>query len=510
MKNEKENIRPALESIIEMAIILGQMSDYNEVIRVVKKKALILFGADEALIMLVNPRTRQTIKTIYTKTDDPTHKEHILHSLITGWIMKYNRIFVSDHLQIDKRIKPAVKKNSSIRSCLAVPFKVEGIFIGCLLLANFSKDRTFSHHDIALCEYLTAVAAPFLRNSQKVEQYFANKLPEPSLIKKYAPLGLLGKSQKFIDLLKAIEAAAGCAVRVLLEGESGTGKELIVKAIHQLSDRSSNSFIAIDCGAIPANLIESELFGHVKGAFTGANTARKGLLEEAHGGTMFMDEISNLPIQLQAKLLRLLQEGEIRPLGSNQVKKVDVRIITASSVPLNKLVEEKHFREDLFYRLHVFPIEVPSLDERREDIPLLAQHFLETFANNQNKKVAQFHEELIDFMVKRHWPGNIRELENFIERLVTLAQNDANVLDTSILPNQYNVEWKALKKSKTDISEQKSLDTRVAEFETEIIRQALLSSNGNQSKAARILGVSEQTVRYKMSRYRIEKWALKS
>ena len=286
----------------------------------------------------------------------------------------------------------------------------------------------------------------------------------------------------------------------MLEGDSGTGKELIARAIHRLSSRSQKPFIAVDCAAIPGNLIESELFGHLKGAFTGAVSERKGLMEEANGSTMFMDEISNLPLDLQAKLLRVLQEDEIRPLGSNTTKKVDVRIIAASSSSLHDKMEKQLFRDDLYYRLHVYPIKIPDLGKRREDIPILARHFLQEFSQQQNKKLAQIHEEILDFMLCRNWPGNVRELENFIERMVTLSSEQVSTLEAKILPDEYKKEWDKLKKTIEIKTINKSLNDQVAEFEEQLIRQALKENDWNQSQAARALNISEQTIRYKMNK----------
>jgi DNA-binding NtrC family response regulator len=316
---------------------------------------------------------------------------------------------------------------------------------------------------------------------------------------------LLGRSRKFIELLQAIEAAARCDVRVLLEGQSGTGKELVSRTIHQFSSRQAHPFVAIDCGAIPSSLIESELFGHVRGAFTGAVADRKGMLEEADHGTMFMDEISNLPLEMQTKLMRVLQEGEIRPLGSNKTRHVDVRIISASSRSLRKLVEERNFREDLFYRLYVYPIQVPSLNERSEDIPFLANHFLKRFAARQQKQAESFHEEILDFMQHRHWPGNIRELENFVERLATLAPANMTRLDRSILSQDLRQEFKKLEKRQPAGEITKSLNASLAEYEEQLIRQALAKNQGNQSQTARILKISEHTLRYKMRKMGIVK-----
>ncbi len=317
-------------------------------------------------------------------------------------------------------------------------------------------------------------------------------------VAKYKNAGLLGKSAPFIDLLHAVEAATKCDVRVLLDGKTGTGKELIARSIHRYSSRADFPFVAIDCGAVPATLLESELFGHKRGAFTGADSDRTRFVFRGNGGTLFMDEINNLPFDLQPKLLRVLQEAEVRPLGSDRPIKTDVRIITASSTSLSQLVNDHKFREDLFYRLHVYPIYIPGLYERREDIPLLANHFLGKFASQQNKISENFHEEIIDFMKQRTWNGNIRELENFIERLVTLADKDISVIGVESFPADLSEELRQFREKRKYKTALESLKEQVKEFEAQIIKQTLLECNGNQSETARRLKTSEKSIRNKI------------
>jgi len=361
---------------------------------------------------------------------------------------------------------------------------------------NRQEGKQFTENDLTFLEKISVISAPYLRNVQFIQEFFEPPLPEVVLLSQYEKLGLLGKSVRFIEMLQALDAASRCGVRVLLEGQSGTGKELVARAIHTISDRSKGQFVAVDCGAIPANLLESELFGHVKGAFTGASYERKGLFEEANHGTLFMDEIVNLPLEMQSKLMRVLQENEIRPVGSNKARKVDVRIISASSVPLKDLLEKGEFREDLYYRLYVYPIRVPSLEERSEDIPILANHFLMRFAKQQKKEVASFHKVLLGYMKSRGWPGNIRELENFVERMVTLSPSEIKILHSDILPKSLRKEFK---KSQLTPDDQvgRSLDESIVEYEKRLIRQALIEHNWNQSQAARSLKISVQTLWYK-------------
>jgi transcriptional regulator with GAF, ATPase, and Fis domain len=304
------------ESIIELASLLTSQTDFHEVLRLVTNKAADLLNADTALIMMINPKTRETIKTIYKEGNEPDNRTYqFFHTYLSGWVIENNSGILSENIKEDQRFNKKVTENMALKSVMCVPFRIERIIIGTILLQNPENGAVFSKNDYAYLENLTLIVSPYLRNIQKIEEYFTTQIPDTALINKYAACGLLGKSKRFVELLRSVDAAANCDVRILLEGASGTGKEIIARAIHNFSQRSTQKFIAIDCGAIPEHLIESELFGHTKGAFTGAMGARTGLFEEANNGTLFMDEISNLPVEMQVKLLRVLQEGEIRPLG---------------------------------------------------------------------------------------------------------------------------------------------------------------------------------------------------
>ena len=487
------------ESIFELASLLSRQYDYQEILRLVTQKASALLKADIALVMMINPQTRDTIKTIFKKgkeKDDKTYQ--LAHTYFSGWVIENNCGFISSEIQQDSRFRTDIFQAISINSVMCLPFRAEGVIIGTLLLMNQSGYPTFDNEDYSFFEKYVSVVSPFLRNIQKLEQYFITPVPEETLVKKYEGHGLLGRSEVFIGLLQSIESAAACDVRVLLEGQSGTGKELIARAIHQFSDRASNNFIAIDCGAMPRDLIESELFGHVKGAFTGAAESRKGLMEEANGGTLFMDEIINLPMDVQAKLLRVLQEKEIRPLGSNQLRKIDVRVIAASSQSLRRLVESKEFREDLFYRLYVYPIEIPTLSQRKDDIPYLANHFLRKYSHEQQKHLNAISSDLLEFLTNHPWTGNVRELENLIERLVTLAPTKTKTIGIDLLPEEYKEEWESISEKISAIETPKPLRETLATLEKEAIENALNFCDWNQSRAARLLGISEHSVRYKM------------
>jgi len=489
------------ENLLDLAAALSQQNDYDEVLRLVAQQAASLLQAEVALPLMINPQTRETVKTMVRQGQrEDLRQFRLAQDQVTGWLARSNQSLISADLKSDPRFTKVKFGKTPVKSAIAVLLKIEGVIIGSLVLLNKADGSAFETGDLAYLEKLAVIAAPYLRNVQKLRQYFELALPEEVLLQKYKGIGLLGKSEPFRRMLHTIEPAARCDVRVLLEGESGTGKELVARAIHKFSPRHAAPFVAIDCGAIPKHLIESELFGHVRGAFTGATADRKGLLEEASSGTLFLDEIANLPEDMQAKFMRVLQEGEIRPVGSNRKRKIDVRIISASSTALRKLVEAQQFREDLFYRLHVYPVQIPSLNQRRDDIPMLADCLLKKFAQQQEKKASAFHEELVDFMKQRDWQGNIRELENFIERLVTLADPEAVTITPSMLPAEVQVELQQSRLRIDNRHVRQSLAESVAEHEAQRIRQALAANDGNQSRAARALKLPVQTLRYKMEK----------
>ena len=492
--------------LFEFAKILGQQTEFQEVIRLVAQKTAQLMKADLALILMLNPDTRSTVITIIREGKFLEQKEYRnVHIHVGGWIVSKGKSFISQDIQTDDRFAKGLFRQVPFKSVAGVPLISEGVIVGALiLLYKISLSSTDDNFEKSL-ENIASISSPFLRNVQKIRQYFNSSVSESNLILKYNDIGLYGKSRQFVELLHSIEAAARCDARVLLIGKTGTGKELIAKAIHRFSSRTTEPFIPIDCGAIQTNLLESELFGHKRGAFTGADADRQGLFLAANGGTLFMDEINNLQLEMQAKLLRALEEGEIRSVGSDKPHKVDVRIITASSVLLKSLVEEKKFREDLFYRLYVYPIYVPDLSERKEDIPILANHFLHKYAQQQNKNASHFHEEVLSFMKHRTWDGNVRELENFVERLVTLVGSDEQIIDTDKFPTDLHKELKEYREKQKQVLSSESLKDQVDSFEAKLIKETLTDCNWNQSEAARRLNTSEKNIRYKMEKLNIRK-----
>ena len=327
-----------------------------------------------------------------------------------------------------------------------------------------------------------------------------NELLRRQVKKEYSFENIVSKNEKMNKIFEIIRKVAPYKSTILITGESGTGKELVAKAIHYNSDRSKMFFVPVNCGAIPENLLESELFGHVKGAFTDAIRTKKGLFEEADEGTIFLDEIGELPAQLQVKLLRVLQDGEIRRVGESKSIQINVRIIAATVKDLAKEVNEGRFRDDLFYRLNVLHLSIPPLRERKEDIPLLIQHFINKHNQNLNKHVKEVDSKALELLMNYKWSGNVREVENTIERAVVLTDGDRIELDNLPFEIQnFQNEVPMVSMAEEEYSVKKG--SRMLEMG--LIRKALRKTKGNHTHAARLLEISHRALLYKIKDYGI-------
>jgi len=322
-----------------------------------------------------------------------------------------------------------------------------------------------------------------------------NVLLRSELQKSFGPEVIIGQSKTMKKVEELVRKVGPTDTTVLISGESGTGKELVARAIHRHSSRKDTPFVAVDCGSLVENLFESELFGHVKGSFTGATATKYGRFELANGGTLFFDEIGNISTNIQTKLLRVLQEREITKVGSSQVIKVDVRIVAATNKDLQKAVVAGTFREDLFYRLSVVPITLPALRERRDDIPLLAEYFLKKYNQKRKKNVKAISDRAMKALVEYDWPGNVRELENAIERAVVLAENDI-IKPSDLLYYGLSVEAP----SRPDAGKAQ----RLIDIEKEHIAKTLKMFNGHRGKTADWLGIDRKTLRSKLKKYGVE------
>ncbi|MEP7272302.1 MAG: nif-specific transcriptional activator NifA [Acidobacteriota bacterium] len=386
-------------------------------------------------------------------------------------------------------------------SFICVPIKDRRKTIGVLsFIYAFKQSRQFDD-EIKLLTIIASMIAQSLKLGQMVEQERAQLVDENALLKrelqqKYDFGNIIGTSKEMREVYEQVAQVAPTGTTALIRGESGTGKELVAHAIHYTSPRASKPFIKVNCAALPESLIESELFGHEKGAFTGAVARKRGRFELAEGGTLFLDEIGDLSPALQVKLLRVLQEREFERVGGNETIRVNVRLIAATNVNLEQAVQDLRFRSDLYYRLNVFSIYMPTLRERRPDILLLADHFLEKYSRQNGRRIKRISTPAIDMLMSYHWPGNVRELENVIERATLVCEG--NVIHGYHLPPTLQTA------EGTGTVTRMSLDHAVEAFEKDLIQDALKTTRGNRARAARLLDTTERILGYKVKRYAID------
>lgn len=389
-------------------------------------------------------------------------------------------------------------------SFLCVPIKFKNEVLGVLSVDRLfgSKGVSFEE-DLRMLKIIASLIAQSVRLNQEIEKEREAFLEEKENLKqqlkgKYTINNIIGNSDRMQEVFESVHKVAPSKANVMLRGESGTGKELLAKAIHYMSPRAQGPFIKFNCASIPEGLLESEMFGHEKGAFTGAMSSRKGRFELAHGGTIFLDEIGDLPLSLQPKILRVLQEKEFERVGAEKTIKVDVRLIAATSRNLEELVSTGKFREDLYYRLNVVPVFLPALREKREDIPLLVEHFLKKY-NQDNRRTVILTTDALNSLLHYDWPGNVRELENTIERLVVMSGGD--VINQSDLP--LNIREQLIK-ARYAITMKDALPSAIEDIEKTKISDALKKTGWVQAKAARLLGLTPRQIGYKIKKYRIQ------
>ncbi len=357
-------------------------------------------------------------------------------------------------------------------------------------------------------EQILALVAKAIKNRRKEEE---RQTLRQAMSRSVQREGFIGRSEVMENVFRLVERVAPARSTVLITGESGTGKELVAKAIHEASPRADFPFVTVNCSNIPSELLESELFGHTRGAFTGAVAAKKGLFEVADTGSIFLDEIGDLRPEIQVRLLRVIQEREFTPLGDTVPVKVDVRIIAATNVDLKEAVKTGMFREDLYYRLSVVPIELPALRDRREDVLPLAQHFIRKYAEENGREMSEnLAPDVLSLLENYYYPGNVRELENIIERAVVIAQQDHLTIDC-LRPEVREPErafdmMKATEGTSADIDISRGVNfyDEVRRFEIDLIRRALDQTSGHQSRAARLLGLNATTLNSKIKSYNIQ------
>jgi formate hydrogenlyase transcriptional activator len=508
--------RDRLRLLLEITSSVTSRLDFRQVVEALSTNLFRVMQCDVSALLLPDSESGQLRVTILYNPDarGPMREGSLvpMKSSISGQVMRTAKSVRIDSFE-QVREDPAIYGNpegqrlyervvqEGIRAGCYLPLVGRNSLVGVLMLSRRS-DKTFEKDDVILLEQVAAQVAIAVENALDYEKAVKDRDKETKQ-RLYleeeirAQCGaIVGESPALKAALQLVSVVAPTDSTVLILGETGTGKELIARAVHDLSSRRERAFVKLNCAAIPLGLLESELFGHEKGAFTGAIAQKMGRFELANKGTLFLDEVGDIPLELQAKLLRVLQEQEFERLGGNRTHKVDVRLIAATHCDLSAMVKQSKFREDLYYRLKVFPINVPALRQRTEDIPKLARHFTELYARRMNKRIDEIPSETMDRLVRYPWPGNVRELQNFIERAVILSPHSVLRAPTSELEpfpahTEANIPM-----------------TGLEEVERDHIVRALEASNwvvGGRNGAAERLGMKRTSLVYRMRKLRIGK-----
>jgi formate hydrogenlyase transcriptional activator len=520
--------RTTLAALYDISSALNSTADINALLKSITRKTKELLNVENASILFWDKRRNELYPPISPavagKRGMETRPDWFrppATSSVAGWVFREGKPALVQDVSADERFYNEIHGNTEplVRSILCVPLRGREGILGVVEVVN-KEEGGFTVGDQRMLEAIAdniAVSiekANLYRDLQRAEALLRRQNAElrRAVKQKYRFENIIGNSDKIMDVLKKAEEVALTDSTVLIYGETGTGKELLARAIHQSSTRSSKNFVPINCGAIPENLLESELFGHERGAFTGATAQRIGRFEEANGGTLFLDEISDMPLNLQVKLLRVLQESVIQRLGSNENISVDVRVIVATHEDMTQLVAEGRFREDLYYRLKVFELELPPLRERQGDIPLLINHFIAYYNERLGKQIVDIEDAALDILCRYNYPGNIRELQHLIERAMVLCKG--NAITTDVLPEEMRVPMKDAK-SLTPRQERFAIprnkeELRAArakvqqEIEHLFLTELLSSTRGNVSKAARKAGMDRSWLIELIGRHQLD------
>lgn len=472
-----------LNSVRETSLLLDRILDI----------ALDALQAERGFILLKVPGAQKEFEAISARniSNEVITSIRELSSSVVNKVLSSGEAVLSVDAMEDQRFAGAESVLlQNIRSVACTPLFQGETLVGAIYVDNRMDSGQFDQPSLTFLQAFATQAASAIENAQIFEQLQSEneQLRLQLALKAYFP-EIIGKSKPILEILQLIDDVADTNATVLVEGESGTGKELVARALHYHSSRKDHPFIPIFCGSLADSLLESELFGHSKGAFTGAVAHKQGLLEAADNGTLFLDEIADIDKNMQTKLLRVLQEGEIKRIGENKIRKINVRIIAATNKNLWEEVEAGNFREDLFYRLNVINITMPPLRARPEDIPLLAEHFLKKFALENKKQLKGLAADARETLLSYHWPGNIRELENAVERAVILAREDQLTAQRFSLNRP---------QSTTHL-----IGKPLKEIEKFVILETLKQAGNNRTKTAEILDVSRRWLQYRLKEWGI-------
>lgn len=474
--------REELEILFQMAASLSSTLELSKILDIIIDSARTLLKAEASSLLLLDETTNE----LYFATATGEVSERLknltvpLDKGIAGACVREGKPKIVNSTTKDRDFYPQIDKMTGFitKSIIAAPLIISDKTIGVIEVLNKRDDQPWTDEDKELLIIIAFQSAQVIQNAQlhlQIHEY--KNLLRDEIDARYA---IISTSAQFKAVLNLAEKVAPSNTSVLLLGENGTGKELIARYIHRLSPRKEGPFIAVSCAAIPVTLLESELFGYEKGAFTGAVSLHKGRFELANKGTIFLDEIGDLPLEIQIKLLRVLQEREFERLGGTKTVKVDVRIIAATNQNLTEKINQKLFREDLFYRFNVFPINVPPLRERKDDIPILADHFLSHYARQMNKSIKRISSEVMDKLLNYSWPGNVRELQNVIERAVVLTNGETIEVEALMLPSKPAEELAVYGEG---------LKETIEKFKINYIKEIIKQCGGNQTRASQILKI---------------------
>lgn len=512
MPNMSDTVKlPITDNIEEVTLLyeiskaLGEHMDLKKSLYTVMDILANYGNMLRGTITLLNPVTGEIrIEVAHGLSKDAMAKGiYKLGEGVTGSVIKEGKPVAIERASQDPSFlnRTSVRRTDEDFSFICVPIKEGDHVMGALstdrpYLAAFNLKR-----GVQLLSVIATMIARHVSNLERIQMEkerlkAENRRLQEELEKKYRFTNIVGNSNKMREVYQMISQVSRSNATVLIRGESGTGKELVANSIHYNSNRANQPFVKVNCAALPENLIESELFGHERGAFTGAVSQKKGKFELAHKGTIFLDEMGSVSPDVQVRLLRVLQEREFDRVGGHKTIKVDVRVVTATNKNLEKAVEDGSFRGDLYYRLNVFPIYMPPLRERKTDILLLADHFLEKYAKENEKDIRRFSTPAIDMMMAYHWPGNVRELENCIERAVLLCEE--GVVHTYHLPPTLQTGLE------TDSLPSHSLEDAVAKLERDMLIDALKNTRGNVTQAATLLQTTVRKFSYKAKAYDID------
>ncbi|MGC9323370.1 MAG: sigma 54-interacting transcriptional regulator [Desulfomonilia bacterium] len=489
-----------LEVLHDLARILATPLDLREQLEKVLNELSARTGMNRGMISILDRDTGEAVLDVAHGVDlDGLQVTYKPGEGITGQVAQSGKPMVVKDIGKDSafldRTGARRQLNRSELAFICVPIIYDSKVIGVLSADKVAEEVDNQDYEIQVLSEVSGLIAKAVHMRAIEEE---NRRLRNILGRSQRPSeDIIGNSKMMREVFGLITQVSDSTTTVLIHGETGTGKELVARAIHRSSPRSGGSFIEVNCAAMPDTLIESELFGHEKGAFTGANQRRHGRFEEANGGTIFLDEVGELSPLAQAKLLRVIQERQFQPLGSTRIVKVNVRIVAATNRDLEQDVATGRFRADLYYRLNVFPIYMPTLRERGSDIILLADYFVEKYSRQFKKTITRISTPAIDALLAYHWPGNVRELENCIERAVLLASGDT--IDSVHLPPSLQMKIASPEKKR-----QGKLASLVNTYERSLIIDALKDAKGNQSQAARLLGTTKRIVQYKIEKYGLD------